>query len=103
MPDVVKDVVPAEVDAPNIEATTRPDPVIDDFIGYLPEVISETKAGYRTTEFWTTVITSLAAISGAVPMPKDTGGLAAAVMVGLYAISRGIAKKGVAHVEPPVV
>lgn len=56
------------------------------------------KPGYRTTEFWVTTLTSVAALVAALtsnlnPRYAAIGG---AVSEGLYALSRGITKHGVA-------
>lgn len=54
------------------------------------------KKGYKTTEFWVTILTQVATIGTAVAglLPPDR----AAILVGLsqaaYAISRGLAKAG---------
>jgi hypothetical protein len=62
-----------------------------------PEVIKESKAGYKTTEFWVTIAGSAAALLGAVPEKYQP--IVLAVLGGAYAISRGLAKKGVPHIE----
>lgn len=58
----------------------------------------ETKPGYLTTEFWTTVFTSLLGVAqmatGAVNVNNKWIALAMAIVVGLYNASRGIAKVG---------
>lgn len=71
---------------------------VDDFIADIPTVIKETKAGYKTTEFWVTVIMSLAAMLEVAPVPDGTGGIAGVALAAIYALSRGIAKKGIPHV-----
>jgi len=57
------------------------------------------KPGYKTTEFWLTVIvvlgTTLDSLAGS--LPNKYGALVAVVASGLYAIGRGIAKR------PPAV
>lgn len=62
-------------------------------------VIRESKAGWRTTEFWVTVIASLAVVFNGIPAPESKEGYIAAALAGLYAVSRGLAKKGVPVVE----
>lgn len=69
----------------------------------LPEIVKETKAGWRTTEFWLALVSSVGIALGAVPTPHDTQGYALAVIVALYAIARGLAKKGIPVVEPSPV
>jgi hypothetical protein len=58
------------------------------------------KAGYKTTEFWVTALTSAAALVAALSghLSPRYAAIAAAVSTGLYAIGRGLAK-----VAPPVV
>jgi hypothetical protein len=62
----------------------------------------ETKPAIRTTEFWVTVGTNVAAIASAVigVMPAEwTPGLMVAINAA-YAVARGIAKAGVPPDEP---
>lgn len=65
-----------------------------------PVVVRETKAGYKTTEFYFAAITSALVALGTVPTPHDWKGIVVAGVAALYAVARGIAKKGVANVEP---
>lgn len=71
-----------------------------DFAPLIPEVVKESKAGYKTTEFWVSVVSAFLLAVGALPTPHDTKGFAVAAIVGLYAVARGLAKKGVPVVEP---
>jgi hypothetical protein len=59
-----------------------------------------TKPGFKTTEFWVTVLTSAAALVAALSgnLAPRYAAIAAAVSTGLYAIGRGLAK-----VPTPVV
>ena len=52
------------------------------------------KPGYRTTEFWVTSLTSLAALIAALSgnLSPRYAAIAAAVSSGLYGVSRGLAK-----------
>lgn len=61
------------------------------------------KPGYRTTEFWVTTITSVAALVAALTSNLNPryAALGAAVSEGLYAISRGITKHGAALATRP--
>ena len=54
------------------------------------------KPGWRTTEFWVTTLTSVAALVAALAsqLSPRYAALAAAVSEGLYALSRGLAKFG---------
>jgi len=59
----------------------------------------DTKPGYKTTEFWITVIGNatdlVTAVSGA--LPPDKALWIAAAINSFYAISRGLAKKPVSQ------
>jgi hypothetical protein len=52
------------------------------------------KPGYKTTEFWLTVATDLAALGSTLAgaLPPRWAGLVATVSTGLYALARGWAK-----------
>jgi len=52
------------------------------------------KPGYKTTEFWVTVLTAVGALIAALAdqLPPKYAALGAAISSGLYAISRGLAK-----------
>lgn len=67
----------------------------------MPAVIQETKAGYKTTEFWITVGASLLTVLNAVPLPEKYEGVVVAALGVAYVLSRGIAKKGVPHIAAP--
>lgn len=65
-------------------------------------VVKETKQFYLTSEFWVTAGIILTALAGVLP----ADGQIATVVVGLaaaaYAVSRGLAKSGVAKVDVAV-
>ena len=77
-------------------------PQVEEFIGTIPAVVKESKPGIRTTEFWLTVATSLLVVVDGLPLPEKYEGAVVALLGAVYALSRGIAKKGVAHVEEEV-
>lgn len=54
------------------------------------------RPGWKTTEFWLTVATAVAAMLATVAdlVPAEMAGMLIAISNGLYAISRGLAKKG---------
>lgn len=54
------------------------------------------KPGYKTTEFWVTTLTSLAALVAALTSNLNPryAAIGAAVSSGLYAVSRGLTKNG---------
>jgi hypothetical protein len=72
----------------------------EDLVGNLiaGQLISHTdaKSGFRTTEFWMTVGTIILTVTGAVPVPDHIKGYLLVAAAVAYAISRGIAKAGVA-------
>lgn len=63
------------------------------------------KRGYLTTEFWLTTLTSIAALVAALTSNLNPryAAIGAAISEGLYAISRGLTKHGVALAHRPVV
>lgn len=81
---------------------TPPDTdAIEGVIDSLPEVIRESKAGYKTTEFWMTIATVLCSLLAG--LPEKYGAIVTLGAVGSYTLSRGIAKKGIPHIEVPAV
>lgn len=75
------------------EPTATP---LEDDIHSIPLVVKETKAGYKTTEFWASVAIAALDVASQIPT-KDK--LVATVIVAAYSIARGFAKAGVAHVD----
>lgn len=64
----------------------------------LPQVIEETKAGYKTTEFYLVILYEILTQSGAIHLPGTYGKVAAgAAGIVAYVLSRGIAKAGVPY------
>lgn len=59
-------------------------------------IVKETKAGYKTTEFWGIIAVSLLDVVSQVPT-KDK--LVASIVAAAYALARGLAKSGVPNVE----
>lgn len=77
------------------------DPEVQHALEALPLIYTETRAGYKTTEFWLTVA-GLAALNlnGVIlTLPDKWQAVGTAVLAGLYAISRGFAKKGIPAVD----
>lgn len=58
-------------------------------------LISEAKAGWKTTEFWITVVMLILNNVSALPIPDKYQGLINVVMPAIYALSRGLAKHGI--------
>lgn len=88
----------AEVDV-KVRKTDADTDAIEDVIATFPAVIEESKKGYKTTEFWLAVATSVLVLLNGIPMPEQYEGFVIAALGAVYALSRGIAKKGVPHVE----
>jgi hypothetical protein len=96
------------------ESTSRPDlpageqrvgaepetGAVEDFIEKIPAIVKESKAGYKTTEFWITVVTAILVVLNGIPLPERYEGFVVTALAALYAISRGLAKQGVPDVEP---
>lgn len=80
-----------------------PGNAITEVVSEIPAVVKESKEGYKTTEFWVAIVISLLTVLNGIPMPEKYEGFVVAALGAAYAISRGIAKKGVAHVEPSAV
>jgi hypothetical protein len=64
-------------------------------------VIKESKAGFKTTEFWVAVVVSLLTVLEAYPVPDDLKAVIVGAISVAYAVSRGISKSGVPAIEPP--
>lgn len=67
----------------------------------VPTIVSEAKAGYKTTEFYLVIAYEALTQTGAIHLP-GTWGKAAAGIAGIvaYVLSRGLAKSGVPNQEP---
>lgn len=76
---------------------------VTEVISEIPTVVKESKEGYKTTEFWVAVVISLLTVLNGIPMPEKYEGFVVAALGAAYALSRGVAKKGVAHIEPSAV
>lgn len=63
-------------------------------------VVEQAKKGWKTTEFWFTAITSLLVAFNGIPLPESAEGYVIAALAGLYAVSRGLAKKDAPAVVP---
>lgn len=57
------------------------------------------KPGYKTTEFWVVVLTTIATLAGQLDglVPPPWGVVISGIAAAAYAISRGLAKSG----QPP--
>jgi hypothetical protein len=81
---------------------TNVDPeALAELIAAGPTIIKESKAGYKTTEFWVTLLGSLAVVLNGVPVPEKYEGIVIAVFGAAYILSRGVAKKGIPSIEAP--
>lgn len=63
-------------------------------------IVSESKKGYKTTEFWVAIVVSLLTVLDGIPLPEKFEGALVGALGVAYAISRGLAKQGVPVVEP---
>lgn len=86
-------------DEVDVKVKTTDTDAINDVIGSLPAVVEESKKGFKTTEFWLAIATSVLVLLNGIPMPEQYEGFVIAALGAVYALSRGIAKKGVPHVE----
>jgi hypothetical protein len=75
------------------------DAKIDELVEMLPTVVKESKAGWKTTEFWVTIGGSLLVFVNGIPMPEKLEPYFVGAVGVAYIISRGIAKKGVPVIE----
>lgn len=91
------DTVKADTVVVNQNVDTNTD-ALTGAIETLPLIVEESKAGYKTTEFWVAVVISLLTVLNGIPLPDKYEGLVVAGLGAAYAISRGLAKKGVPHV-----
>jgi hypothetical protein len=71
-----------------------------ELIESIPVIVSETRKGWKTTEFWVTVMLSLLTILDGIPLPEKFEGVVLGLLGVAYIVSRGVAKKGVPEVEP---
>lgn len=55
------------------------------------------KSGWKTTEFWVSLLTTVGAVGSGIVgfLPASTAAIVASVASAAYAISRGLAKKDV--------
>lgn len=74
-----------------------------DLAPLIAPALKETKAGWKTTEFWLSVASSILIALGTIPTPHDGKGFAVAGIVALYAIARGLSKAGVPTVDADAV
>jgi hypothetical protein len=77
------------------------DTTIREIINDLAPVVSETKAGYKTTEFWVALLGIVLAQIGVLHLPGKYGDTITTVALAAgYVLSRGFAKGGVPNVTP---
>jgi hypothetical protein len=91
---------------PNVEAAEKPVVVNQfnnegDLIAGQLLAHTDAKSGLRTSEFWMTIGAILVTLTGVAPIPDHYKAILIAASAAAYAISRGLAKTGVAvPVEP---
>jgi len=72
-------------------------PAVGTVVNSTPGLITEVKAGYKTTEFWVTVVGVVLAQLGALHLPGKYGTTITTAALALsYILSRGFAKAGAA-------
>lgn len=90
-PAVVKDVETANVTGLVADASKA----YEQIKPLVPTLVSEVKAGYKTTEFWLVVVWEALTQSSAIHLPGTYSKLiAGAAGIISYVLSRGIAKRG---------
>lgn len=62
-------------------------------------VIKESKAGFKTTEFWLAIVIAGLVVLDGIPLPEKFEGVVVTALGIAYAISRGLAKHGIPSVE----
>jgi hypothetical protein len=82
---------------PTAEQTHLNEELHDVYSDVLP-VVKETKAGYKTTEFWLTAAGVVLLNLNAIPLPDKWQGVVSLAAIAAYNIARGIAKQGVPDV-----
>lgn len=78
-----------------IDVTPQDETHVDEVLALLPLLFKEAKEGYKTTEFWLTIAVVVLTWVDAIPLPDKYEGAVAFLAAAAYAISRGLAKKGV--------
>ncbi len=63
----------------------------------------ETKPFYKTSEFWLSVIAAVGVLCTSIAdlYPGRWAAVASALIVGFYAVARGVAKAGSVYTPPP--
>lgn len=79
----------------NVETDTD---ALNDIIEHVPEAIEESRKGYKTTEFWLVTAISVLTVLNGIPLPEKYEGIVVAALGAVYALSRGLAKKGIPNV-----
>jgi hypothetical protein len=82
---------------------TDPNDTVGEQVDYLiknaPTVIDESKKGYKTTEFWVSLLASVLVVFDGIPTPETKEGYVVGAIAVAYAVARGIAKAGVPAVR----
>lgn len=88
----------AVVNAPEAQHVVVNQDQLEGVLEAIPVLYEETRKGWKTTEFWLTVASLVAVNASGVVMtlPDKYQAIASAIIGGLYVVSRGVAKKGVA-------
>lgn len=87
MPDEIQTDAPVVVNQTNVDAAS--------LIPAVTTIVTEAKAGYKTTEFWVAIVVSLLTLLNGIPLPEKFEGVVVALTGVAYVLSRGLAKSGV--------
>lgn len=96
---VAKDVAAGRI--PSEAEQAEAERYVSEAVALAPRLVKETKAGYKTTEFWLTSIIAVLTLLGTFPLPPKFEPVVAAGLAAAYTISRGLAKLGVPNVQDP--
>lgn len=78
--------------------TLKADPIVGQAATLAVSTFKESKAGYKTTEFWTSLVVGVLDLVTQIPFHAK---LATSVVAAIYAVARGLAKAGVPYQEDP--
>lgn len=73
-------------------------PIVTELVSNVPLAISETRRGWKTSEFWGVIAAAFASL-GPIDV-SDKNKLLVTGLAALYAIARGLAKAGVPNASP---
>lgn len=92
--------IPADTGTVVVNQSNFDTPANRELITSLPAIVRESKAGYKTTEFWVGILLSLLTVLDTIPLPEKFEGVVVGALGLAYILSRGIAKQSVPVVTP---